>query len=37
MLFSTYHRGTADGKPLHIYLTNVAVKLTGSDNWIKAQ
>lgn len=37
LLFSTDHRGTADGKPLHIYLTNVAVKLTGSDNWIKAQ
>ena len=37
LLFSTEHRGTADGKPLHIYITDVAVKLTGSDNWIKAQ
>jgi len=37
LLFSTEHRGTADGKPLHIFHTDVAVKLTGSDNWIKAQ
>lgn len=37
MLFSTEHRGTADGKPLHLFITNVAVKLTGSDTWINAQ
>ncbi len=37
LLFSTEHRGTADGKPLHIFISDVAVKLTGSDNWIKAQ
>ena len=37
LLFSTEHRGTADGKPLHIFLTDVAVKVTGSDNWINAQ
>lgn len=37
LLFSTEHRGTADGKPLHIFLTNVAVKLTGSDTWMKAE
>jgi hypothetical protein len=37
LLFSTEHRGTADGKPLHIFLTDVAVKLTGSDTWMKAQ
>jgi hypothetical protein len=37
ILFATEHKGTADGKPLHIFLTDVAVKLTGSDNWIKAQ
>ena len=37
LLFSTEHRGTADGKPLHIFLTGVAVKLTGSDKWINAQ
>jgi len=37
LLFSTEHRGTADGKPLHIFLTNVAVKMVGSDKWIPAQ
>jgi hypothetical protein len=37
LLISTEHRGTADGKPLHISITNVAVKLTGSDKWMAAQ
>jgi hypothetical protein len=37
LLFSTEHRGTADGKPLHIWHTDVAVKLSGSDSWISAQ
>ena len=37
LLVSTEHRGTADGKPLHISISDVAVKLTGSDNWMKAQ
>jgi len=37
LLFSTDHRGTADGKPLHIFLSNVAVKVTGSDSWVNAQ
>jgi hypothetical protein len=37
LLFSTEHRGTADGKPLHIFLSNVAVKVAGSDKWIPAQ
>jgi len=37
LLFSTEHRGTADGKPLHIFITGVSVKLTGSDKWINAQ
>jgi hypothetical protein len=37
ILISTEHRGTADGKPLHISITNVAVKLTGSDSWINAK
>ncbi|MEO6965825.1 MAG: hypothetical protein ABI076_08000 [Acidobacteriaceae bacterium] len=37
ILISTEHRGTADGKPLHLFLSNVAVKLTGSDTWIPAQ
>jgi hypothetical protein len=37
LLISTEHRGNADGKPLHIFITDVAVKLTGSDTWMKAQ
>jgi hypothetical protein len=37
LLISTEHRGTADGKPLHIWLSNVAVKVTGSDNWMDAK
>ena len=37
ILFSTEHRGTADGKPLHIFLSGVAVKVTGSDSWIEAK
>jgi hypothetical protein len=37
LLFSTDHHGTVDGKPLHLFLTDVSVKLTGSDNWINAQ
>jgi len=37
LLISTEHPGTADGKPLTISITNVAVKLTGSDKWISAR
>jgi hypothetical protein len=37
LLFSTEHRGDADGKPLHLWISNVAVKLTGSDKWVNAQ
>jgi hypothetical protein len=37
ILISTEHRGNADGKPLHIWITDVSVKLAGSDNWVKAQ
>jgi hypothetical protein len=37
LLVSTEHRGTADGKPLHVSITNVSVKLTGSDKWLAAQ
>jgi len=36
-LFSTDHVGTADGKPVRVFLSDVAVKVTGSDNWINAQ
>jgi hypothetical protein len=34
---STEHRGTADGKPFHLWITDVAVKLTGSDAWVEAK
>ena len=37
LLISTEHRGTADGKPLHIFISDVAVKLTGSDKWVEAK
>jgi hypothetical protein len=37
LLFSTDHRGTADGKPLRIFLTEVAVKVSGSDAWVDAK
>jgi hypothetical protein len=37
LLISTEHRGTADGKPLHLFITDVAVRLTGSDTWVNAQ
>jgi len=37
LLVSTEHRGTADGKPLHISITNVAVKVAGSDKWVDAK
>jgi hypothetical protein len=37
ILFSTEHRGTADGKPLHIFISDVSVKLVGSDTWIAAK
>ena len=37
LLFSTDHRGTADGKPARIFFTNVAAKVAGSDKWIEAQ
>ena len=37
LLISTDHHGTVDGKPLRITITDVSVKLTGSDKWIDAQ
>jgi hypothetical protein len=37
LLLSTEHRGTADGKPLHLFISDVAVKVTGSDTWMNAQ
>jgi hypothetical protein len=37
LLVSTDHRGTADGAPLTLTFTDVAVKVNGSDNWVNAQ
>jgi hypothetical protein len=37
LLVSLDHRGTADGKPLRIFFTDVAVKVAGSKTWVKAQ
>ena len=37
LLISTDRRGTADGKPLRIFFSNVSVKLAGSDTWVNAQ
>lgn len=37
LLVSTEHRGTADGKPVHIFFTDVAAKVTGSNDWVNAQ
>jgi hypothetical protein len=37
LLFSTDHVGTADGKPVRVYLSDVSVKFTGSGNWINAE
>jgi hypothetical protein len=37
LLISTDHRGTADGKPVRISLSDVSVKVTGSENWMNAQ
>ncbi|MBV9088005.1 MAG: hypothetical protein JOY79_11005 [Acidobacteriaceae bacterium] len=37
LLVSTDHRITADGAPGHLSLSDVAVKLAGSDTWTKAQ
>jgi len=37
LLISLDHRGTADGKPARVFLSNVSVKLTGSDSWMNAQ
>jgi len=37
LLISSDHRGTADGKPVRVFFSNVSVKLTGSDTWMNAQ
>jgi hypothetical protein len=37
LLIATDRRGTADGKPLRVFFSNVSVKLEGSDTWVNAQ
>jgi len=37
LLISTDRRGFADGKPIRVWFSDVAVKVTGSDSWAKAQ
>jgi len=37
LLFSTERPGTADGHPFRITVSNVAVKLAGSNKWIQAE
>jgi hypothetical protein len=37
ILIAMDHRGTADGQQVRIFFSDVAVKLNGSDNWVKAQ
>jgi hypothetical protein len=37
LLFSTDHPGTGDGHPFRITVTNIAVKVNGSKDWINAQ
>ena len=37
LLFSLDHQSKADDTPVHIFFSNVAVKVAGSENWINAQ
>src|SRR5689334_4371026 len=37
LLISTDHHGTADGNELHIFITDLAVKVAGSKDWVNAQ
>ena len=37
LLVSLEHRGTNNGQPAHIFFSNVAVKLVGSNTWLDAQ
>jgi hypothetical protein len=36
LLFATDHEGSGDGKPLRVFFSDVAIKVTGSDGWINA-
>ena len=37
LLFSSDHHGKADGSPFKLTLTNVAVRMAGSDAWMEAK
>jgi hypothetical protein len=37
LLISTDHQGTADGKPMRLFFSDVSVKLVGSDTWVNAE
>ena len=37
LLVSTEHRGKADTAPVHLWISDVAVKMMGSDKWVAAQ
>lgn len=37
ILVAQDHRGTLEGKPARIFLTDVAVKVSGSDAWVEAK
>jgi len=37
LLFSLDHRGPADGKPFRLFFSKVAVKLSGSNEWVEAK
>ncbi len=37
LLFSLDHHGTRNGDPLHLFFSNVGVKLVGSNTWMDAQ
>jgi hypothetical protein len=37
LLVSTEHRGTGDGKPVRVFISDLAVKLEGSNDWVNAQ
>jgi len=37
LLISTERRGTADGKPLRVFFSDVSVKLVSSDTWVNAR
>ena len=37
LMVSTDHNGTADGNPVRIFISDLAVKMAGSQNWTNAQ